>query len=104
MFLSSCFFSPSLSLDKQYHSDNPSYLLTPCSTTLLVDNKQLTMSHLLLKKSRYISQFQMTRHLVTDPKYGFLKQLGINIENPGLYDGRWGGSGKVHKINPILSR
>lgn len=63
------------------------------------------MSHLLLKKGGcYISQIQMTRHLVTDPKYGFLKQLGINIENAGLYDGRWGGSGKVYNINLILSR
>lgn len=34
---------------------------------------------------------------MTDPKYGFLKQLGITIENPGLYDGRWGGSGKVRR-------
>lgn len=66
---------------------------------------RLTMSHLLLRKSGYyISQFQMARHLVTDPKYGFLKQLGINVENPGLYDGRWGGSGKVCDVDLFLSR
>ncbi|KAG7209015.1 hypothetical protein KM043_015181 [Ampulex compressa] len=41
------------------------------------------------------------RHLVTDPKYGFLKQLGLTSENNGLYDGRWGGSGKViESISP----
>lgn len=55
------------------------------------------MSRLLLKK--YIPRFQMARHLVTDPKYGFLKQLGITIENPGLYDGKWGGSGKVPYVD-----
>ncbi|XP_036142784.1 putative aldehyde dehydrogenase family 7 member A1 homolog isoform X4 [Monomorium pharaonis] len=63
------------------------------------------MLHLLRKSGRYISQFQMTRHLVTDPKYGFLKQLGINVENPGLYDGRWGGSGKlVDSISPATGK
>ncbi|XP_071654003.1 putative aldehyde dehydrogenase family 7 member A1 homolog [Temnothorax longispinosus] len=65
------------------------------------------MSHLLRKSGCYISQshVQMTRHLVTDPKYGFLKQLGINVENPGLYDGRWGGSGKlVESISPATGK
>lgn len=38
---------------------------------------------------------QFTKSLVTDSKYGFLKQLGLSAENPGLYDGNWGGSGKV---------
>lgn len=42
-----------------------------------------------------VPQWQMVRHLVTDPKYGFLNQLGLTTENPGLYDGHWGGSGKV---------
>lgn len=42
-----------------------------------------------------VPQWQMVRHLVTDPKYRFLKQLGLTSENPGLYDGQWGGSGKV---------
>ena len=42
-----------------------------------------------------VPQWQMVRHLVTDPKYGFLNQLGLTTENPGLYDGNWGGSGKV---------
>jgi hypothetical protein len=45
----------------------------------------------------------MARYLVTDSKYGFLKQLGITVENPGLYDGKWSGSGKVRDINLVLS-
>lgn len=57
------------------------------------------MSRLLLRESRYyVPRFQMTRHLVDDARYGFLKQLGIIAENSGLYDGRWGGSGKVRKM------
>ncbi|KAK0084177.1 hypothetical protein PV325_007483 [Microctonus aethiopoides] len=44
---------------------------------------------------------QMSRSLVSDSKYNFLKQLGITQENPGLFDGRWGGSGKViESISP----
>ncbi|XP_070170116.1 putative aldehyde dehydrogenase family 7 member A1 homolog isoform X1 [Polyergus mexicanus] len=65
------------------------------------------MLRVLLEKSPYyISRFQMTkRYLVTDPKYGFLKQLGITIENPGLYDGRWGGSGKlIESISPATGK
>lgn len=65
------------------------------------------MSRVLLEKSScYVSRFQMTtRYLVTDPKYGFLKQLGITIENPGLYDGRWGGSGKlIESISPATGK
>lgn len=53
------------------------------------------MIRVLSKNSIYIPQLQKVRHLVTDPKYGFLKQLGLTTENPGLFDGRWGGSGKV---------
>ncbi|CAL1676861.1 unnamed protein product [Lasius platythorax] len=64
------------------------------------------MSRVLLGKSRCcVSRFQMTRHLVTDPRYGFLKQLGITVENPGLYDGRWGGSGKlIESISPATGK
>lgn len=53
------------------------------------------MIRALSSNSIYIPQLQKVRHLVTDPKYGFLKQLGLTTENPGHYDGRWGGSGKV---------
>lgn len=47
----------------------------------------------------------MVRCLVTDPTHGFLKQLGLTTENPGLYDGRWGGSGKViESISPATGK
>ncbi|XP_043800290.1 putative aldehyde dehydrogenase family 7 member A1 homolog [Apis laboriosa] len=52
-----------------------------------------------------VPQWQMVRHLVTDPKYGFLNQLGLTTENPGLYDGHWGGSGKViNSISPATGK
>lgn len=53
------------------------------------------MSSRNLLKNNYVPLLRLDRHFLTDPKYSFLKKLGITSENPGLYDGRWGGSGKV---------
>lgn len=59
------------------------------------------MYHNLLKKIPQTINMQFTRNLINDSKYGFLKQLGLANENPGLYDGKWGGSGKViESISP----
>ena len=33
--------------------------------------------------------------LVSEPKYSFLKELGIGEVNDGVYDGKWFGSGEV---------
>lgn len=35
------------------------------------------------------------RGITTYSEYPFLKELGILPENPGLFDGKWGGSGQV---------
>lgn len=52
-----------------------------------------------------IPQLQVLRHLVTDSKYGFLKQLGLSTENPGFYNGQWGGSGKVvESVSPATGQ
>lgn len=32
-------------------------------------------------------------------KYDFLKDLEIENDNPGLFDGQWGGTGKVSNVN-----
>ncbi|CAL7949207.1 unnamed protein product [Xylocopa violacea] len=65
----------------------------------------MAMLHLLTRNTVYVPKLQTFRHLVTDPKYGFLKQLGLTTENPGLYDGRWGGSGKViESVSPATGK
>lgn len=33
--------------------------------------------------------------LVNDSKYLFLKELGLEEENEGVYDGKWGANGNV---------
>ena len=38
-------------------------------------------------------------YLVNDPKYSFLKDLGLGEENLGLYSGKWGASGEVLIFN-----
>lgn len=44
---------------------------------------------------RALAQVRMVSYLVDDPKYSFLKELGLKAENPGVFDGKWGGSGEV---------
>jgi aldehyde dehydrogenase family 7 protein A1 len=33
--------------------------------------------------------------LIDDPKYAFLKELGLGMDNEGVYDGQWKASGEV---------
>lgn len=33
--------------------------------------------------------------LINDKKYSFLKELGLNEENVGVYDGKWDANGNV---------
>jgi aldehyde dehydrogenase family 7 protein A1 len=33
--------------------------------------------------------------LIDDPKYDWLRELGLSKENPGVYDGSWGGAGQT---------
>ncbi len=36
--------------------------------------------------------------LIHEPKYSWLKELGLQAENPGVFDGTWHGSGPVRQI------
>lgn len=35
------------------------------------------------------------KYLIDEPKYSFLKELGLEKDNQGVYDGKWSGSGEV---------
>lgn len=39
--------------------------------------------------------------LINEPKYAWIRELGIQEDNPGVFDGDWGGSGPVSLINTI---
>lgn len=44
-------------------------------------------------------------YLIDDPKYSFLKDLGLQKTNNGVYDGqKWGGSGQVSKTFSLIKQ
>lgn len=56
--------------------------------------------------SSFLKRFKFLKHvnfslrkssnfLVNDNKYSFLKELGLNEENAGVYDGKWDANGNV---------
>lgn len=47
----------------------------------------------------------MSSYLVDDPKYSFLKDLGLERTNSGVYNGKWIGSGEVVKsVDPATGQ
>lgn len=45
-----------------------------------------------------------TRYLIDDPNFSFLKDLGIERVNKGVYNGEWSGNGEVTKsIDPATN-
>ena len=46
----------------------------------------------------------MATFLVEDPKYAFLKDLGLDKTNKGVYNGTWFGSGEVITFLLSLNR
>ena len=44
----------------------------------------------------------MSSMLVEDPKYSWLKDLGLGTTNKGAFYGVWGGSGEVYSISTIF--
>ena len=47
--------------------------------------------------SKYVSltKRMSSSLLIESEKYGFLKELGLETDNPGVFDGHWVASGKV---------
>eukprot|EP00794_Sanderia_malayensis_P009783 gene9783-10782_t len=48
----------------------------------------------LVKQKFNMSSESAGKYLVSQPKYSFLKDLGLEEENLGVYDGTWSGSGE----------
>jgi len=44
---------------------------------------------------RHATKRLSSSYLINDPQYGFLKELGLEADNQGVYNGKWGGSGEV---------
>lgn len=41
---------------------------------------------------------RMSSYLIDDPKYAFLKDLGLEKSNKGVYNGKWFGNGEVRSF------
>ncbi|KAL3277218.1 hypothetical protein HHI36_012568 [Cryptolaemus montrouzieri] len=53
----------------------------------------------------YISRNMSGEYLINNPKYSFLKDLGLTATNFGVYNGKWGGSGKtVKSLDPSTGK
>ena len=45
----------------------------------------------------------MSSLLIEDPKYSWLKDLGLSAKNKGVFTGEWGGSGEVGLFSQKLN-
>ena len=45
----------------------------------------------------------MSGMLINEPKYSWLKELGLSAQNNGVYYGVWGGSGEVSVKKGIIN-
>ena len=41
--------------------------------------------------------------LINEPKYSWLRDLGLQAENPGVFDGAWHGSGTVSASQSVAA-
>lgn len=49
----------------------------------------------LLLRLRSMASTASADLLINQPKYSWLKELGLREENPGVFDGSWHAGGKV---------
>lgn len=56
------------------------------------------LKHLKYPKYVNLSLRKSSTFLINDNKYSFLKELSLDEENAGVYDGQWGGNGDVCTI------
>lgn len=45
----------------------------------------------------YRLRSSMAGYLIDEPKYAWLKELGLSSQNPGVFDGTWHGAGEVRQ-------
>lgn len=71
----------------------------------LVRSGQLLLKH--VSRFQYTNSLRMASHyLVNDPKFSFLKDLGLSDTNCGVYNnGKWSGEGKViQSVDPATGK
>ena len=54
--------------------------------------RTLITKRVLLSSSNTV---RMSSYLIEDPKYSWLKELGLGVQNKGVFCGEWSGNGEV---------
>jgi len=54
-----------------------------------------SLKHLKFLNYVHFCHRKSSGFLINDKKYSFLKELGLNEENLGVYDGKWDANGNV---------
>ena len=59
-------------------------------------SNRLLIKHVIAQSPKLV---RMTSYLIENPKYSWLKELGLDVENKGVFCGEWVGSGEVRGIS-----
>ena len=54
-----------------------------------------TISNHHLNYKIFLRMASSSQYLINQPKYSFLKQLGLTEVNDGVFNGKWSGDGNV---------
>lgn len=65
---------------------------------------RLPSSRSLLRAMSGAKSYSTSELLINDPKYSWLRKLGLQEENPGVCDGTWHANGPVRVYLHILQR
>lgn len=60
------------------------------------------LSRQIVNKRAFLSlqsSVRMTSYLIDNPKYSWLKELGLEKQNKGVYYGEWAGNGAVRILS-----
>ena len=73
--------------------------IRPASAVILTTTKNAQLLSLSVSNKYYSeNRRNMSGFLIDEPKYAFLKELGIEKRNHGVFNGTWGGSGDVSQF------
>lgn len=65
-------------------------------------SRVLCRSVLSLRLIRVPMARNSSSFLIEDPKYSFLKELGLKEKNVGVFNGKWEANGPVSSINVLF--
>ena len=71
-------------------------MLLRCALSLA--HRPVSSSRTLVRAMSGAKSYSSSELLINDAKYSWLRKLGLQEENPGVYDGTWHASGPVSNV------